>query len=67
MDFIFVFHPNSVLDLLFMLHTLIKYKIALLWFLMAGVGWYNIFSFVTFQDIKCANKITIVAKPAECP
>ena len=34
---------------------------------MAGVGWYNIFSFVTFQDIKCANKITIVAKPAECP
>lgn len=66
MDFIFVFHPNSVLDL-FMLHTLIKYKIALLWFLMAGVGWYNIFSFVTFQDIKCANKITIVAKPAECP
>ena len=28
---------------------------------------YNIFSSVTFREIKCANKITIVAKPAECP
>ena len=32
-----------------------------------GGRWYNIFSSVTFRDIKCANKITIVAKPAECP
>ena len=32
-----------------------------------GGRWYNIFSFLTFRDIKCANKITIVAKPAECP
>ena len=30
-----------------------------------GGRWYIIFSSLTFRDIKFANKITIVAKPAE--